>query len=522
MLLEWVKFNMIFLFIGIQVIIFIFILGMKKGNHLKDMSIVLISALSMFLFFYLYLARDGKYEYIRMIYWSKEVRFLSKSFFRTWSNDILIRGINMSIIMFQIGLIRVVQGIVKLDYRVIKFYRCFIFVLCLEFIIYEPSVQQMLSYICYPKFMDAYAFYNSWQPIINQTTSMINIVGVSISLVLLIKECIRIRKIPMLRNRMFILTLNICVLVIFFYSMFYRYPMFLIRVSQVADYISYKSLVLGSHYEWYRMIVWFFLICVITNLVSVTYYIMFSYKVSQQNKVINRKIEDSYLGTRILAHYLKNEILNVNAAIEEVLEIGELDEESKQTLQQTVCRCNSVFAHLDTTHQLSKVKTLELHFVDRHQWLKMIEMVAEKRKLDLEGVTLEVKEDLHLKKTLMDTYYIQEVIDNLLLNAIEAFPKKEKDRCKIEISITIQGEYAVLEVSDNGSGIPKENLAKIFEPYYSSKKTSTNWGMGLSYCHKIVKLHKGEIFVTSEIGVGTSFKILLPSYEQYHVIKENV
>lgn len=81
---------------------------------------------------------------------------------------------------------------------------------------------------------------------------------------------------------------------------------------------------------------------------------------------------------------------------------------------------------------------------------------------------------------------------------------------------TIQpGDFAVLAVSDTGCGIPPENMARIFEPFFSTKKNILNsgTGLGLSMVYGIVRQMEGFIKVFSEVGKGTTFEIYLPSYE---------
>jgi signal transduction histidine kinase len=70
-------------------------------------------------------------------------------------------------------------------------------------------------------------------------------------------------------------------------------------------------------------------------------------------------------------------------------------------------------------------------------------------------------------------------------------------------------EYVRVDVSDTGSGIPPQILEKIFTPFYTTKAQGT--GLGLPICNKLVKLHKGDIRVTSDISAGTVFTVELPS-----------
>ena len=85
---------------------------------------------------------------------------------------------------------------------------------------------------------------------------------------------------------------------------------------------------------------------------------------------------------------------------------------------------------------------------------------------------------------------------------------------KWRVSLLSQDErlYTVIESKDNGVGIPKATMKKIFEPFYTSKNRNHNWGMGQYYVRAIVKGHLGSMRVESKEGKGSSFYILLPKY----------
>ena len=78
----------------------------------------------------------------------------------------------------------------------------------------------------------------------------------------------------------------------------------------------------------------------------------------------------------------------------------------------------------------------------------------------------------------------------------------------------LDGQYALIEISDNGSGISRENQKKIFEPFFTTKGQGRGTGLGLAIVREIIRDYNGQIEVNSEIGHGTQFKILLPVFEQ--------
>lgn len=101
---------------------------------------------------------------------------------------------------------------------------------------------------------------------------------------------------------------------------------------------------------------------------------------------------------------------------------------------------------------------------------------------------------------------LNQVFMNLLLNAGQSI----KDKGTINISSKHSGNKIEIAISDTGTGIPKETISHIFEPFYTTKGVGKGTGLGLSISHGIIKKHNGEINVDSEIGKGSTFTIILP------------
>ncbi len=105
-----------------------------------------------------------------------------------------------------------------------------------------------------------------------------------------------------------------------------------------------------------------------------------------------------------------------------------------------------------------------------------------------------------------DPYQIRQILINLLNNAVHALAKNGS----ISISFHEIKNDIILEIKDNGVGIPKDNLRKIFDPFFSTKSFDEGTGLGLFVVHKIIDGLDGKIEVTSEVGRGTCFRIKLP------------
>jgi len=133
------------------------------------------------------------------------------------------------------------------------------------------------------------------------------------------------------------------------------------------------------------------------------------------------------------------------------------------------------------------------------------------------NVEIDFPEDLY--RVAVDEGQIKQVINNLVINAKEAMQgggtltiRGENLRITAKDNIPIrEGDYLRISVQDTGAGIPAENLARIFDPYYSTKDTYSQrgLGLGLAVCYSIIKRHEGLITVESQPGQGTIFKIYL-------------
>lgn len=106
---------------------------------------------------------------------------------------------------------------------------------------------------------------------------------------------------------------------------------------------------------------------------------------------------------------------------------------------------------------------------------------------------------------------IEQVLLNLLRNAAQAMAEAKTVGPAIVVRVNKVGEHAVIEVEDNGPGIPPDQLGRVFEPFYTTKKVGEGTGLGLSVSYFIITAtHRGEMRVVSELGHGTRFTIKLP------------
>jgi signal transduction histidine kinase len=108
---------------------------------------------------------------------------------------------------------------------------------------------------------------------------------------------------------------------------------------------------------------------------------------------------------------------------------------------------------------------------------------------------------------------LNQVFLNLIVNAAQAIQDSAKDAStgEIRISTAVEGDAAIIRISDNGCGISPENLSKVYDPFFTTKEVGRGTGQGLAITHSIlVDKHGGDISVSSQVGVGTQFTLRLP------------
>lgn len=145
------------------------------------------------------------------------------------------------------------------------------------------------------------------------------------------------------------------------------------------------------------------------------------------------------------------------------------------------------------------------------------------RRLIGENIQLSLQHGRDLGLVKADPGQIEQVIINMAVNARDAMPGGGKltiTTSNLTLVAPIRrehdevppGEWVVIEISDNGTGIPPEIIGRIFDPFFSTKEVGKGTGLGLSTCYGIVKQTGGYLFVDSEVGRGTKFSVYLPRH----------
>src|SRR6266576_2692646 len=208
-----------------------------------------------------------------------------------------------------------------------------------------------------------------------------------------------------------------------------------------------------------------------------------------------------------LAAGLAHEIRNPLAGIAGVVEImgRELPPESssRAVLPEVHSEIQHIQAILNDLLVYARPRPPEFHPADLNATVEQAVFLA-RQQVRTKPIEITLEPEKRLPGILHDPVQVQQVILNLLLNGIQAI----SNQGKIEVALRQEREYAVVRIRDNGKGISRESLPRIFKPFFTTRKEGT--GLGLPLARGIVESHKGRIEVTSEPGRGAQFEVWLP------------
>jgi len=220
-----------------------------------------------------------------------------------------------------------------------------------------------------------------------------------------------------------------------------------------------------------------------------------------------------------LAHEINNPLQIVKseqALIKEILssfdkknglvDMKDLDliEESVEQINIQIERCKIITQDLLT---FARKNDSSIQTIDINEFLHDI-ILKNKHRADSENVQIIESYQENLKSIETDSFQLQGVFINLLNNSFYAV-KEKRDKI-IRLSTSQNNSFIKVTFSDNGCGISSENLEKIFTPFFTTKPVGHGTGLGLSTVYGIIEKQGGKITVTSELNVGTEFKIYLP------------
>ena len=253
---------------------------------------------------------------------------------------------------------------------------------------------------------------------------------------------------------------------------------------------------------------------VILGSINLLRYTRVAYNEDLETVYLQSKIDQTRLGASVFVHSIKNQLLS-NRVLNK-----KLDQELTRP-EPSIDKIRELAGELNNMNETMVARMEELYRAIRTNSILLVPVslreVADAaisrfhQKYPDCPVSVNIKNEGMI---LADKAHLSEALYNLLCNGQEAILESErKQQGDLRLVVQSQRLHTVLEICDNGRGISRANRFRIYEPFYTSKNTSYNWGMGLYYVRNIVKGHYGTLKVESRPGKGTHFYIMLPRYD---------
>lgn len=228
---------------------------------------------------------------------------------------------------------------------------------------------------------------------------------------------------------------------------------------------------------------------------------------------IQKKFDTASKGISVFVHGMKNQLLSnrvINEKLNRELERETLDRDKIQEYSVMLSQINeSLIKRMEELYQSVKANGMTLEVTDPG-------LVAERALVRFHEKYPDVAVPVTVTSTaqiLADGTHLSEALYNLLTNGYESILEAGRDQAELEINVHDERLYVTFEISDNGKGMSKQVQKKIYDPFYTSKNTNQNWGMGLHYVRQIIKNHLGMLKVESIEGRGSKFFVAIPKCE---------
>ncbi len=210
-----------------------------------------------------------------------------------------------------------------------------------------------------------------------------------------------------------------------------------------------------------------------------------------------------------VAHEIRNPLTSIKIFIqtlEKEMDLDETQQEDFRIIRKEIDRLNEIVVRFLT---FARPEEPQLQSVNLYR-LVIDTLNLLMTTIKNNGIQLEVSLSPDLPPVMGDSKQLEQVLLNLLLNAIEAMPNGGTlgVRSTVKADSETLEEFSQLVIRDTGPGIQEEDRAHLFDPFFTTKEGGT--GLGLSIAYAIVQKHNGQIAVESEVGKGSSFLLSLP------------
>jgi two-component system sensor histidine kinase PilS (NtrC family) len=207
-----------------------------------------------------------------------------------------------------------------------------------------------------------------------------------------------------------------------------------------------------------------------------------------------------------IAHEIRNPLASISGSVEMLRAGAEMDEDDRVLMSIVLREVDRLNELISEFLEYSRPRKLHLSPQSLTPMIQSVLDLFHNRTSNRVDVNFEARPNL--PEVELDSEVFQQVIWNLLNNAAEA--TESVDAPKVDVRLHSDDDDVVLEIEDNGPGIDDENVDRVFQPFFTTKKTGT--GLGLATIYRIVEEHAGTIAVEPHGGMGGAcFRLVLPA-----------
>ncbi|MGE0268167.1 MAG: two-component system histidine kinase PnpS [Candidatus Omnitrophota bacterium] len=217
-----------------------------------------------------------------------------------------------------------------------------------------------------------------------------------------------------------------------------------------------------------------------------------------------------------VSHELRTPITNIKGYAETLLEGALNDKANAEDFTKIIYSESERLAKLvEDVLDLSRIESGKMEFIFKEQNIKeLVSRVEKGLGKQIENKRITFKNEI--PDTIGDVTFDATSIAQVLLNLIENAIKYNKENGTVTVSAVSKGSGIEVSISDTGIGIPEDDLPRVFERFYRVDKAHSReiggTGLGLSIVKHIIQAHKGEVYVTSKLGEGSTFRFTLPRH----------
>lgn len=228
-------------------------------------------------------------------------------------------------------------------------------------------------------------------------------------------------------------------------------------------------------------------------------------KIKFERNQIERTMKSISSGTAIINHTIKNEIALISMAAENIKlycnESNSYIDDSINIIHESTGHLSAMVSRIN--EQMSDIVIV----MDYHNLASIISSTLGMLKGELINRNITVIKNIQYSDNIYcDEIHVREILMNLLKNSIEAM----NEDGKITIKALKNKKNITLSITDNGRGISQRDLEHVLDPFFTTKKNSQNFGLGLSYCYNVMLKQGGNLTIESEAGQGTTVTLYFP------------